>query len=61
MCFIIAMIFFVASYSFYEKDLQIQAIFSAVLGLAILIFFVYKIIKNRKCFFGNDKDCNKQK
>jgi len=61
MCFVIAVVFFVASYNFYEKELQIQALMSALFGLVILIFFIYRVVKNRRCFFGSDKDCNKRK
>jgi len=61
MCFIIAIVFFVASYNFYENHFLTQAIGSAFLGLLILIFFTYRVVKNRKCFFGKSKDCNKSK
>ena len=61
MCFIIAIALFTAAYNFYEKGFQTQALMSASLGLVILIFFTYRIIKNRRCFFGKDKDCNKSK
>ena len=60
MCFIISIVFFVTAYKFYELGLQTQAFMSAFLALVIFIFFIYRIIKNRKCFFGNDKDCNKK-
>jgi len=60
MCLIIAMVLFFASYNFYEKGYEIQALMSLALGLVILVFFTYRIIKNRRCFFGDAKDCNKE-
>jgi len=54
------MVLFFASYNFYEKGYETQALMSLALGLVILIFFTYRIIKNRRCFFGDDKDCNKK-
>ncbi|MEA1982980.1 MAG: hypothetical protein U9N39_05490 [Campylobacterota bacterium] len=61
MCFLIAMVLFAGAYNFYEKGFAIQALMSISLGLVILIFFTYRIIKNRKCFFGSDTDCKKRK
>jgi len=60
MCFLIAMALFAAAYNFYDKGYEIQALMSVSLGLVILIFFTYRIIKNRRCFFGKDTDCNKK-
>ena len=61
MCLIIAMALFFAAYNFYEKGFTTQALMSASVGLVIFVFFVYRIVKNRRCFFGNDTDCNKSK
>lgn len=61
MCFLIAMALLVATYNFYIKGFEIQALMSLALGLVILIFFTYRIIKNRRCFFGKESDCNKKK
>lgn len=60
MCFIIAIAFFVAAYNFYEKGFETEAVMSPALALIILIFFTYRIIKNRRCFFGKERDCNKK-
>ena len=60
MCFLIAMALFAAAYNFHEKGFETQALMSFSLGLIILVFFTYRIIKNRRCFFGKDRDCNKK-
>lgn len=59
MCLLIAMALLAASYNFYDKGFETQAMMSASLALVIFIFFTYRMIKNRRCIFGNDKDCNK--
>jgi len=50
-----------ASYNFYLKGFETQAYMSAALALLIFSFFTYRIIKNGRCVFGTDKDCNKKK
>jgi len=60
MCLIVALIIYVLSYNFYLHDALFQAFMSVLLASIMLGFFIYKIIKNRKCFFGDDKDCNKK-
>ena len=59
MCLIVAIAILIGSYNFYEQGYNIQAMMSASLGLLLLGFFTYRIIKNGRCVFGNDKDCNK--
>ena len=49
-----------AAYNFYEKGFETQAIMSASLALVIFSFFTYRMIKNRRCIFGDKKDCNKK-
>jgi amino acid permease len=61
MCLLIAIALLAAAYNFYEKGFETQAIMSAFLALLIFVFFTYRIIKNGRCVFGNDKDCNKSK
>jgi len=61
MCLLIAMALLAASYNFYDKGFETQAYMSAGLALIIFVFFTYRIIKNGRCVFGNDKDCNKSK
>jgi len=61
MCLIVAIVIYVLSYNFYIHNAIFQAFMSALLASIMLGYFSYKIIKNRKCFFGNDKDCNKIK
>jgi hypothetical protein len=51
----------VASYNFYEQGFVLQAILSAVTALFIFTFFIHRLIKNRRCVFGNAKDCNEKK
>jgi len=60
MCLLIAMAFFAASYNFYDQGFETQAFMSAAIALIVLVFFTYRVIKNRRCFFGKDKDCNKK-
>lgn len=59
MCLFITMIILLAGFSFYDHGLIIQAIMSFILALVPLSFFIYKLVKNGRCIFGNDKDCNK--
>lgn len=61
MCLLIAVVIFIASYNFYEQGYLIQAVMSAFLALIIFVFFTYRIVKNRRCFFGKSTDCNEKK
>ncbi len=61
MCLLIAIALLAAAYNFYEKGFETQAIMSASLALIIFIFFTYRMITNRRCIFGDKKDCNKSK
>jgi len=49
-----------ASYNFYEKGYETQALMGSALALIIFSFFTYRMIKNRRCIFGDKKDCNKK-
>ena len=60
MCLIVALAILIASYNFYDHGYMTQSIMSAILGLLLLGFFIYRIIKNGRCVFGTDKDCNKK-
>jgi membrane protein YdbS with pleckstrin-like domain len=61
MCLIIAFVFFIAAYNFFLNALIPHTIFATIVGLIILTFFIYRMYSNRKCIFGNKKDCNKKK
>jgi len=58
MCLLIAMALLAASYNFYEKGFETQALMSLALAVVIFTFFTYRMIKNRRCIFGDKKDCN---
>jgi hypothetical protein len=60
MCLIVAIAILIASYNFYEHAYLTQAMMSASLGFLLLGFFTYRIIKNGRCVFGKDEDCNKR-
>jgi hypothetical protein len=61
MCLIVAIAILIGSYNFYIQGYTTQSMMSASLGLLLLGFFTYRIIKNGRCVFGNDTDCNKSK
>lgn len=61
MCLLIAMVFFAVAYNFYTQGFETQALMSSSIALVVLIFFTYRVIKNRRCFFGSARDCNKKK
>lgn len=58
MCIVISMLFYIATYFFYSKGLVPQALMSATLASIMLIFFIVRMYKNRRCIFGKDDDCN---
>jgi len=60
MCLVIAVAILFASYNFYLNDFITQAIMSAVLAGMIFTFFTYRMIKNRRCIFGDSRDCNRK-
>ena len=60
MCLLIAMALVAASYNFYEKGFETQALMSLALALVIFTFFTYRMVKNRRCIFGDKKDCNRK-
>jgi hypothetical protein len=60
MCLLIAMALLAASYNFYEKAYETQAFMSLALALIIFTFFIYRMYKNRRCIFGDKRDCNKK-
>jgi len=61
MCLIVALAILIGSYNFYIQGYVTQSMMSAGLGFILLAFFIYRIIKNGRCVFGNDTDCNKSK
>ena len=61
MCLLIAMALLAAAYNFYENGFMLQGVMSAVLALLIFGFFIFRIVKNGRCVFGNSKDCNEKK
>jgi len=54
------MALFAAGYNFYDNGFTTQAMMSWALALLILIFFTYRMIKNRRCIFGDKSDCNRK-
>jgi len=61
MCLIVALAILIGSYNFYIQGYETQSFMSAGLGLLLLGFFIYRIIQNGRCVFGNDTDCNKKR
>ena len=61
MCLLISMALFAAGYNFYENSFATQAYMSWGLASLILSFFTYRMIKNRRCIFGDKTDCNRKK
>jgi len=60
MCLLIASAILFASYNFYINGFMIQAVMSLVMAVLIFSFFTYRMIKNRRCIFGDKKDCNRE-
>jgi len=60
MCLIITVAIMLAGYNFYEHNLYTQAYMSFGFAIIPFGFFIYRLIINRKCIFGNSKDCNKK-
>ncbi len=60
MCLLIASAILFGAYSFYIDGYILQAIISAAIALLVYIFFTYRMIKNRKCIFGDKADCNRE-
>jgi hypothetical protein len=60
MCLLIASAIMFAAFNFYQNGLITQALMSAGFALILFGFFVYRMIKNRKCIFGDKKDCTSQ-
>jgi len=60
MCLIIAIAILLAGYNFYSHELLTQAYMSFGFAALMLTFFIYRLIKNRRCIFGDKKDCNKK-
>lgn len=57
MCFIVTILFAIATYVFYSHDLVLQAIASGVLAFLALFFLIRKLITNGRCIFGRKRDC----
>ena len=60
MCFILTIAFIFAAFAFFSKGLILQAIFSGIIASIALFFLIRKLIKNGRCIFGKDRDCNKK-
>jgi hypothetical protein len=50
-----------AGYNFYQHNLLTQAYMSFGFAIIPFTFFLYRLIKNRRCIFGDAKDCNQKK
>ena len=59
MCLLIASAIYFAAYNFFMNGFMVQAIMSAVFATLLLSFFTYRMIKNRRCIFGDKDDCNR--
>lgn len=57
MCFILTVLFVIATYVFYTNGLMIQAIASGVIAVIALFFLIRKLVKNGRCIFGGKRDC----
>jgi hypothetical protein len=53
MCLLITIALLAAGYNFYINALFTQAYMSFGFALIPLSFFIYRLIKNRKCIFGD--------
>ncbi len=60
MCLLITIAIMLAGYNFYEHELYTQAYMSFGFAIIPFSFFIYRLIVNRKCIFGDKKDCNKR-
>ncbi|HFB53144.1 MAG TPA: hypothetical protein ENJ67_00295 [Sulfurimonas autotrophica] len=60
MCLLITIAIMLAGYNFYEHELYTQAYMSFGFAIVPFGFFIYRLIVNRKCIFGDKKDCNKR-
>lgn len=59
MCFLLTIIFVVATIALYSHGLVLQASISGIIAAVALFFFIRKLITNGRCIFGKDRDCNK--
>jgi len=59
-CLLITIAILFAGYNFYEHNLLTQAYMSFGFAIIPFTFFIYRLIKNRRCIFGDAKDCNKK-
>lgn len=59
MCFLLTIIFVVATIALYSHDLVLQASISGIIAAVALFFFIRKLVTNGRCIFGKDRDCNK--
>jgi len=60
MCLLITIAILAAGYNFYTHSLLTQAYMSFGFALIPFGFFIYRLIKNRRCIFGKGDDCNKK-
>ena len=63
MCLLIAGVLFFAAYNFFEQGYSLQAYVSILFGVTILIYFIYRVSKNAKCFFNinSKQECEKER
>jgi len=60
MCLLIAMAIAMAGFNFYNHDYFLQAYVSWGVAILVVVFFTYKMVKNRECIFGDKSDCNRE-
>ncbi len=56
MCLIVGLVAIAAGWNFYVNGYVFQGVVSFAAGGIILLFFLYRMIKNRECIFGK-KGC----
>ena len=60
MCFILTILFTIATYVFYSKGLVVQSLMSGAIAFVALFFLIRKLIVNGPCLFGGKKDCDER-
>jgi hypothetical protein len=57
MCFLLTIVFVVATVAFFSHGLILQGSVSAVVAAVSLFFLIRKLFLNGRCIFGKDRDC----
>ncbi|MFA5215223.1 hypothetical protein [Sulfuricurvum sp.] len=59
MCFLLTIVFVIATFSFLSHGLIPHAIISGIIAAIFLFFFIRKLIFNGRCIFGKARDCDR--